>query len=405
MHIIMSSQIDLMDTFSTIYYELSKPLTDLIEHCTYDNKPDLNFKNVPDNAWRTSSTMNGTLVLTFDAHQHYYKIVPILRKTFPIITEEQHQRNIQALLVRIFIDPKKNVEKITKDWLSELFQLKLKDHECVGLIAGYPFPHSLKIGNVTIMPINSKEAKELNKKYAGPGGELSILKNQKRGINAIFCCTTKAYDDDSCMLISKNNVNRVLNFIKLIDPYSEVRLQVKNYKSMGDSNHITTENGTSWIHDNVIRKDRIKREYFFENIEKLIKAAEKFFFKKDVTYLQKSILSALYWYGRVDVTFDNAIDQYISYINGLERLVLFDSKQDKAEVFGDRISKRFKHHDKQDMIKFYKKRNELLHEREPDIYEEDLTTLRFLLHNLITDLVYKNEEYNTLYLYFRNNSK
>ena len=122
-----------------------------------------------------------------------------------------------------------------------------------------------------------------------------------------------------------------------------------------------------------------------------------------LTDLQKSILSALYWYGRVDVTFDDAIDQYISYINGLERLVLFDSKQDKAEAFGDRISKRFKHHYKQDMIKFYKKRNDLLHEREPDIYEEDLITLRFLLRGLITDLVYQNEKYATLYLYFRNN--
>ena len=309
------------------------------------------------------------------------------------------------MLVRIFIDPKKNVEKITKDWLAELFQIQLKDHECVGLIAGYPFLHSLKIGNVTIMPINSKEAKELDKKYAGNGGELSILKNQEYEINAIFCCATKAYDADSCKLISKNNVNRVLNFIKLIDPYSEIRLQVKNYKLMKDSNYIATENHTNWIHDNVIRKDRIKREYFFENIEKLIEAAEKFFFKKDVTDLQKSILSALYWYGRVDVTFDDAIDQYISYINGLERLVLFDSKQNKAEVFGDRISKRFKHHDKQDMIKFYKKRNDLLHEREPDIYEEDLTTLRFLLHDLITDLVYQNEKYATLYLYFRNNPR
>lgn len=393
-----------MDTFSTIYYELSKPLTDLIEHCTYDNKPDLTLANTP-NTWRTTTTTDGTLVLTFDAHQHYYKIMPILRKTFPIITEEQHQRNVQALLVRISIDPKKNVEKITKDWLSELFQLKLKDHECVGLIAGYPFPHSLKIGNVTIMPINSKESKELDKKYAGPDGELNILKNQKRGINAIFCCTTKAYDYDSCKLISKNNANRVLHFIKLIDPYSEIRLQVKNYISMPDLNYIEIENNVHWMHRSVIRKDLIKREYSFENIEKLVKAAEKFFFKKDVTDLQKSILSALYWYGRVDVTFDNAIDQYISYINGLERLVLFDSKRDKAEIFGERISKRFKHHDKQDMIKFYKKRNELLHEREPDIYEEDLTTLRFLLHDLITDLVYKNEEYNTLYLYFRNNSK
>ena len=88
MYIVKSSQIDLMDTFSTIYYELSKPLTDLIKHCTYDNKPDLNFKNVSDNVWRKTGTIDDTLVLTFDAHQHYYKIMPILRETFPIITED-----------------------------------------------------------------------------------------------------------------------------------------------------------------------------------------------------------------------------------------------------------------------------------------------------------------------------
>ena len=267
-----------MDIFSTIYYKLSKHLTELIKHCTYD-KPDLNFENVSDNVWRKTGTTDGTLVLTFDARPYYYKIMSILRETFPIITEEQHQRNIQALLARIVRDPKRNVNRITKDWLSELFEIQLKDHECVGLIAGYPFQHSLKICNVTIMPIKSKEAKELDKKYAGPDGKLSIFKNQD-GVNAIFCCTAKAYDTDSCKMISKNNVNRVLSFIKLIDPYSEVRLQVKNYNLMKESNYIVIENNINYTHHNVIRQDQIKREYFFENIEMLIEVAEKFSSKK-----------------------------------------------------------------------------------------------------------------------------
>ena len=400
-----------MDNHSKIYNELSKPLTDLIKHCTYNNKPDLNFNNVPDNAWRTNGTMDGTLVLTFDAHQHYYKIMSILRETVPIITEEQHQRNIQVLLIRIFKNQKKNVEKITKDWLAVLVQLKLKDHKYVGLIAGYPFPLFLKIDNVTIMPINSKEAQEFDKKCVGSDNKSSILDNLEHGINAMFCCTTKAYDADSCKLISKNNVNRVLNFIKLIDPHSTIRLQAKNRNPMRNLNYIITKNNiTTETHvdlmDNImIRDDLTKKGHFLESIEKLVKTSEKFFFKKDITDLQKSILSALYWYGRIDVRFDDAVDQYISYINGLERLVLFDSKQNNAEAFGDRISKRFKQYYKQDMIKLYKKRNELLHEREPDIYEEDLKTLRVLLHDLITDLISQNEKYTTLYFYFRNNSK
>ena len=46
-----------MDIFSTIYYKLSKHLTELIKHCTYDNKPDLNFENVSDNVWRKTGTV------------------------------------------------------------------------------------------------------------------------------------------------------------------------------------------------------------------------------------------------------------------------------------------------------------------------------------------------------------
>ena len=103
-------------------------------------------------------------------------------------------------------------------------------------------------------------------------------------------------------------------------------------------------------------------------INNLIDKSKEFFFKEDTTDFQKAILSALYWYGRIDVTFDNSIIQYISYINGLERLILFDTKNNKTDKFGARISNRFPIIDKEIINKLYAKRNEILHEREPDIY-------------------------------------
>ena len=118
-----------------------------------------------------------------------------------------------------------------------------------------------------------------------------------------------------------------------------------------------------------------------------------------------AILSALYWYGRVDVTFDDVIDQYISYINGLERLVLFDAEKDKARKFGQRISCRFPSTDKDIISSLYEKRNRLLHENEPDIYEDELGMLRGLLRGLIFDMIDENEKHSILYSYFKKYDK
>ena len=145
--------------------------------------------------------------------------------------------------------------------------------------------------------------------------------------------------------------------------------------------------------------------YNFDVINSLRDKAEKFFFKKDITEFQKAVLSALYWYGRVDITFDDVIDQYISYINGLERLVLFDAEKGKAEKFGQRISCRFSSTDKDTISGLYKKRNELLHENEPDIYEDELGMLRGLLRELILDMIGENEKHSILYSYFKKYDK
>ena len=140
-------------------------------------------------------------------------------------------------------------------------------------------------------------------------------------------------------------------------------------------------------------------------ISNLKDIVEKFFFTKNITKFQEAILSALYWYGRVDITYDDPVDQYISCINGLERLVLFDEKRNKVEMFSQRISCRFSTIDKKRISDLYNKRNRLLHESEPDIYDDEINMLRGLLRELIIDMITKCEEYDILYSYFKKYDK
>ena len=155
----------------------------------------------------------------------------------------------------------------------------------------------------------------------------------------------------------------------------------------------------SWYNNDKIHGRGI--HYNYNLIEERRNLAEKFFFKKDPTSLEISILSALYWYGRVDIRFDDDIDQYISYINGLERLVLPDNTINKAENFGERLSMIYRDLDKENLIRIYKNRNDLLHESEPDIYKEDLEMLREKLRDLILKLIYETDNHLNLYSYFR----
>lgn len=158
--------------------------------------------------------------------------------------------------------------------------------------------------------------------------------------------------------------------------------------------------------NHILRKgDHSKITYDFDRINNLKNMAEKFFFANNITKFQEAILSALYWYGRVDITYDDAVDQYISYINGLERLVLFDESRNKAEVFSQRISCRFPTTDKDEIASLYEKRNRLLHENEPDIYEDELDRLRGLLRGLILNMINESENHSILYSYFKKYDK
>ena len=374
------------------------PLKNIKMHCKYDRN--LMVFDVPNNTWKAWSTPTGTLSMTLDAKDCYYQFVRILRKSFSIITESQHQRNIEALLTRISQDKHNNFEQITKDWLNELYKLKIKDYTCIGVVANYPFNNSFKIGNVEIVPANSQKGKEIIKCIKALIPEVSKFISPESG--AIFSCAVKAYDTDSCKVISKNYVKRIFSFIKLLDPQSELRLQIENYRVESEMLWVMVRKRiveVSWYNNDKIHDRSIP--YNYNLIEEQRKLAEKFFFKKNPTSLENSILSALYWYGRVDIRFDDDIDQYISYINGLERLVLSDNAINKAENFGARLSMIYKDLDKENLIRIYKNRNDLLHESEPDIYKEDLEMLRETLRDLILKLIYETDNHLNLYSYFR----
>lgn len=353
-----------MDEFSKIYDKIHTPLNHLCDNCRLDVEFDES-----DEFWqqKTENDDNGVHILTIgkNAYEPYYEIMNILRENFPDSTDAEFEQNIESLLFRILKDKKKNTKRIAQDWLEDIFKKKrkLEYYTCAGFVADYPFPGSFKIDNVLIAPIDSTEIK--NHEFFKEIDSWSKMISNPVGMNAMFVCKVHTYNNDSCQLISNIRVSRVLYFIKLVDPSSEVRLQMKDYRVAGRSEVIGTGKKSHYSRKNILRKDNFMRSsYHVEQINSIRDKAEKFFFKKDNTGFQQAILSALYWYGRVDVTFDDYIDQYLSYINGLERLVLFDVKRNKAEMFGKRISCRFPTMDKKKISSLYEKRNDLLHENE-----------------------------------------
>ena len=374
---------------------------DIVDSNGMLKKPDLEI-------WRSISGSNGRLTFKADAHIHYHHILPILRDAFPIIAETRHKKNIDELLIRIFKDKQQNREGITKDWLSELFKIKIQNFIGIANIVDYPFSYSLKIDRVIIMPFGGDDIENFIEKNKQSPLMTSVIKMNELKmingeINAMAFCKTKTYDDESCKLSSFKYINRVLHFIKLIDGRSEIRLDVKNINCLQTAFFVADENNilrSSQV-DNIIRKDFFStRIYNNEDINLIKNKAAQFFFKHDINDLQTSILSALYWYGKTDVTFDDKVDQFISYINGLERLVLFDTKQNKAQMFANRLEEYFSYVTHKEMFDLYKKRNKLLHEYEPDIYEEDLMLLRGLLGNLLKDLIDKSDLHHNLYSFF-----
>lgn len=385
-----------MDKFSKMYKNIDKPLNRLFDNCKFNDKFDISNGVIYHKDY-------GFLAFKEQPYILYNEIIKILRENFPNSADTRHKQDIDILLFRIFKNEKKNTEQISKDWLEEIYTRKLKDYTYAGWIAGYPFPTSCRINNVVIIPSNSEEIKnhEFVKKF-----DDDVFKIEpKPGMNAMFICNVKAYDEESGELISNIYVNRMLSFIKLVDSVSEVRLQKKNYNGISYETFIESDKGIMLGDKNIDRKDDLKRPYDFVKIKNLRDKAEKFFFKKNITEFQKSILSALYWYGRVDTTFDDDIGQYIFYINGLERLVLFDSRNSKADMFAARISRRFPNIKNDEILSIYKKRNCLLHENEPDIYKYEIYMLRNLLRNLILDMICKSDNHEILYSYFKKYDK
>jgi len=218
-----------MDEFSKIYADIHTPLNDLCNNCQYDTE--FGESDESGTFWKQSLKKDESgasrLTLGNNAPEPYYKLMNILRKNFPDSTDVKFEQSIESLLFRILKNEKKNMKKISKDWLEDIFKKKrnMEYYTHVGFIADYPFTHSLKIDNVLIAPINSDEIK--NHEFFREINHWFKMMSKPMGVNAMFVCKVKAYDNDNCKLISNIHVSRVLHFIKLIDPYSEVRLQVK----------------------------------------------------------------------------------------------------------------------------------------------------------------------------------
>ena len=389
-----------MDEFTITYNALKSPLENLLEHSNYEDEFSLNNAS---NIWRQNLhwehtwSNSGQITLSHDAKPYYYKVLQILKENLFMIGESQHKRNMMELLYRLCKSGKDQIEGITKDWLDQLYKLKIEQYTFVGFIADYPFTNSFKINGVTISPIDSKEGKKIIKNTCP---EIQKYNFVNQGLNAVFSCKVEAYDEEDCKLTAIFTVNYVLSLIKVIDMQSEVRLQAKNYPLPKELYFCETKNTQEIMVHNKSRQEYTTKSCKSKEIENLRKCAGRFLLDDYKNDLEFGIMSALYWYGHIDTSIDDEKSQYISYMNGLERLVLYDSPRDKAIKFAERLSKRFKQ-DKDEMENFYKTRNELLHEDEPDIYEEELLILRNMLADLIQDLICQSEKHATFYSYFK----
>ena len=350
-------------------------------------------------------------ILKVNAAHSFFNIKKILRehcfeKNY-VLAESYLDKNIIDFLIscKSSVLSESDVLMSIKEWLQEFDSVEQHDYKILLPISHYDFKNELNIANLKIIRINDHAFKKNFTSVNLPFFSSSdFIKTNDTDICAIV--NVKAHDENGAKELAQEILDKFIFSIKLFDPSSFISTRKHSYKQLTEltmTHDLSKQTLSSGGNNFFICARTIPNESFYLKLNTKWEKLVSFLYSEHLTMFQKSILASLHWFGSVDNLRDSNVKKFLWYLTGLEKLLLKNHEQQKAKKFGDHAAVVFSGDIKHTNFykSYYEKRNEIVHDENITIYDNDVDTLRFNLRNLLLDMIENSQTCEDIDSYYK----
>ena len=370
--------------------------------------------------WTSFGDLNSQkmFILKSNSGHHFYKIKKDLRKYFSkknySISENYLDSTVIDFLISCKISNLQNCD-ITinvKEWLEELDTINRNEYRVLLPINHFDYRNELSIANLKIVKINT----DLINKYFVTDGHIpntvftakDFIQSNDTDICAII--NVKAHDDSAATELARELLDKFIFSIKLFDPGSFISTRQHSYQQTFECILVHNKSTKKFLFpgENYFMPSRIvPNEKFYKNLKIKWEKLASFLYSEHLTMFQKSILASMYWYGSIDNLRDSNVQKFLFYLIGLEKLLLKKNEQQKTKKFGEHAAILFSGNLQHCKFyeSYYAKRNELIHDENIRIYDEEISTLRLNLRSLLLVMIENSDKYSNIESFYKDKYK
>lgn len=353
-------------------------------------------------------------VLKNKAAHYFFNVKNILRqycseKNFNLSDNYLDNTIVQFLITCKESNAKKNDLMFhVKEWLQDLDEVKIHDYRILLPINHYDFKEELNLENVHIVKLTDEIIEQYFK------SDKNVLKDlfdrehleQSNHTNIYAIIDVKAHEQDAAIELANELLDKFIFAVKLFDPGSFISSRKNSYEQVNESiiSYDKSKKSMSYSgHSHYVPGRITPDKDFYKKLEVKWKKLTSFLYSEHLTMFQKSILASTYWYGKIDELRDSNVKKFLYYLIGLEKLLLKKNEQKKTKKFGDHSAILFSGNIKytESYQKYYTKRNDIVHDENIRIYDEEVVTLQINLRSLLLDMIENFDKYQDVESYYK----
>ena len=399
--------------------EINKNVTEILKFVEIEDQTSNNFIRLKHDEWRRIGfpESNKTLILKNNATFYFFNIKQNLReycseKNYRL-SENYLNNTINDFLISCKLSniSQNDVRTQVKNLLDKIDDVNLHEYRVFLPVNHYDYRDNFTVDTVKIVKIDN----DLFKKYFTYQGRTvdspnvdNLIEHNNTDVGAII--TVKAHDIEAAKELAEELLDKFVFSIKLFDFGSFISTRKYSYDQVNYCTLIYDKStqGVSSRWDEYYPLARTTPpDEFYKKLENKWKKLTSFLYSEHLTTFQKSILDSMYWYGSTDNLRDSNTKQFLHCLFGLEKILLKKYESQKGKKFAKHMAIIFSgdHKYADSYRKYYDKRNDLVHDENTRIYDEEVMTLKINFRELLLDMIENHDKYENIESYYKEKYK
>jgi len=367
-----------------------------------------------------NAVTNNKLCLPHKTSFYRLKILQYVRtksKSWELkISDEFISKELNSLIFKIKLDKKllSELGKTVKNWLNNLKNLKPINMRFILPVNNVDYRKDIEFDNIKLKKLTLAVLKNFVPFHDKQGvfSPEETFEDLNRNETKIFALIdVQAEDEEKGYLLANQILKKLIHSMRLFDPPSGITerefyfppTQYPHIMVNLDNQNLSSKGAT--LHNNT---HIWRTKDYWNRVQPDWDQLTTFLYSSTPNEIESLILTAIYWYGDAGKESEENLSKFLKYMHGLETLLIFDNKYNKAERMASRLAainskKNPENYDfyKNLMAKYYKFRSGMIHSGKLEIDNEDVSTTHQWLRNLIFDFIRFSKKYSEVSVLFK----